>query len=660
MIQRTFFLVAAACLVSRFVFADEPPRPVNVERQQIGQMTLEGIPPWSDGIRTRMLQYLSSRAARLLSISDDGQALLISTRFGTTGQLHLVRSPMGARKQITFFDEPVGGGAFLPGSNGQRIVMGRDVGGNENTQYYILDLATGRSTLITDGKSRNESLTISPKGTYLAWSGVARNGRDGDVYLVRTPAPGAGESEIERKLLWQVEGNYGPNEFSPDETKLVVTRAVSAQESHLYLVDLATGANEPITPPTPAASYDMGEWSVDGRYLYIDSDRDGEFHKLYRYELATKTWTSLTDDIPWSVESVEVEPSGKGIAFTVNEDGNSRLYFADVDGKNRRAVGGLPLAVIGGIEFSKSGTMLGLTLDSSKGPGDAYTVSYPDAKLVRWTESEVGGLNPEAFVEPELIRYETWDTVDGKPRTIPAYYYKAPGPGPHPVVINCHGGPEGQTRPTYNSTFQYWLNELGISVICPNVRGSTGYGKSFLALDNAVKREDSVKDVGALLDWIAKQPELDAKRIGVYGGSYGGYMVLASLTNFPGRIKAGIDVVGVADFISFLKNTADYRRDLRRVEYGDERDPSVREVLEKISPLRNAAKINASLFVIHGKNDPRVPVSEAEQIVAKMRELNRPVWMAVAGNEGHGFRKRENSDLQAVLMAHFWEQQLLK
>jgi dipeptidyl aminopeptidase/acylaminoacyl peptidase len=265
-------------------------------------------------------------------------------------------------------------------------------------------------------------------------------------------------------------------------------------------------------------------------------------------------------------------------------------------------------------------------------------------------------------VTPTLVRFPTFDRVDGKPRTIPAFYYrpaKAPASGKLPVVIQIHGGPEGQAQPGFSPTTQYLVNELGVAVLVPNVRGSSGYGKSYLLLDNGDKREDSVKDIGALLDWIGKQPELDADRIGVYGGSYGGYMVLATMTNYPERIRAGVDIVGISHFGTFLKNTEDYRRDLRRAEYGDERDPAMQAVFDRISPLNNASRISAPLFVAQGRNDPRVPYTEAEQIVKAVRGNDQPVWYLLFNDEGHGFRKKANSDYFGAATMLFWQRHLL-
>jgi dipeptidyl aminopeptidase/acylaminoacyl peptidase len=274
--------------------------------------------------------------------------------------------------------------------------------------------------------------------------------------------------------------------------------------------------------------------------------------------------------------------------------------------------------------------------------------------VVRWTYSETGGLDPSTFVVPQRISYKSFDG-----REIPAYVYKPRGAKKAPVVISIHGGPEGQYQPFFTPLTQYWVSDVGLAVIAPNVRGSTGYGKTYVALDNAEKREDSVKDIGALLDWIAAQPDLDASRVAVLGGSYGGYMVLASLVHFGDRIKAGVDIVGIANFVTFLEKTSGYRVDLRRVEYGDERDPKMRAVFERISPANHADKIRSALMVAHGRNDPRVPFSEAEQIAAKVRAQGRPVWTVYADNEGHGFARKENRDYLNAAMTLFLKKTLL-
>ncbi len=649
--RRYAFSFAAVLATFAFSPADAPGEAVV---RQLGQFVLEDVPEWDPALRERMLQYLEVRRAGFLDLADDGKSVLMTTRFGNAAQLHVLAQPMGVRRQITFFAEPIDAGLFVPGTSGRHLIFARDSGGDEKDNFYRLNLDDGRWTLLTDGKSRHAAGSISRSGRWLCFSGTARNEKDFDVYL-----KDLNSSEPARRI-WQVEGQYYAGPFSPDESRILIQQYVSERETNWFVHDIAAGEQVRLTPEGVSAYYGGGVWTHDSNGVYLASDRDGEFRKLYRFGFDYGEWKCLTPDLKWDVEEIAVHPQGMGVAYVVNEDGVSRLHLADEWAGNARDASGLPRGVVSGLKFSADGRTLGMTVTSSRSPADVYTVDFESAAATRWTESEIGGLSAAGFVEPELIRFPTFDAVDGQPRTIPAFYYRGRGEGPRPVVISCHGGPESQYLPVFYSAVQFWANELGISVIAPNVRGSTGYGRSFHQLDNGVLREDSVKDIGALLDWIAKQPELDAGRVGIFGGSYGGYMVLGSLANYPGRIKAGIDIVGIASFVSFLETTPEFRRDLRRAEYGDERDPEVRAVLERISPLNNADKITAALFVLHGQNDPRVPVSEAKQIVAKMRELGRTVWFANALNEGHGFAKRENSDLAAVLYAHFWKEHLLK
>ncbi|HEY8966753.1 MAG TPA: alpha/beta fold hydrolase, partial [Candidatus Methylacidiphilales bacterium] len=316
------------------------------------------------------------------------------------------------------------------------------------------------------------------------------------------------------------------------------------------------------------------------------------------------------------------------------------------------------------LSFSPDGTKLGLTLNSPQNPADVFVLTLADKTLQRWTSSEVGGLDASTFPVPTLISYDTFDAgADGKPRQIPAFYYKpakADAKSPAPVVIYIHGGPEGQFAPSFSPGIPFYVNELGIAFVAPNVRGSSGYGKSWLDLDNGEKREDSVKDIGALLDWIAKQPELDAKRVAVWGGSYGGYMVLASLIHYPDQIRCGVEEVGITHFVTFLKNTEDYRRDLRRVEYGDERDPHMAQVLEEISPLTHAEKLVRPLFIVAGANDPRVPASEAEQLLAALKKNKQAPWYLLAKDEGHGFAKKANRDFLGAARVLFFQEFLTK
>jgi dipeptidyl aminopeptidase/acylaminoacyl peptidase len=372
----------------------------------------------------------------------------------------------------------------------------------------------------------------------------------------------------------------------------------------------------------------------------------------------------VTADIPWNVEDGALSDDRRRAAFTVNEGGRSALYLLDPQTRKYARVNSIPVGLVGELEFSPDGNKLALTINTAKSPSDTY-VLYLDGdalsygKLERWTFSEVGGLDTTTFREPELIQYPTFDDVDGKPRQIPAWLYKPAGSGPFPVVISIHGGPEGQARPAFSSTYQLWLEKLGVAILVPNVRGSSGYGRTYVRLDNGFQREDSVKDIGALLDWIEAHPDLDQDRVAVFGGSYGGYMVLASAVHFSDRLRAAVDIVGISSFVTFLENTQDYRRDLRRVEYGDERDPEMRAHLEKISPVNSVEKINIPLFVVQGENDPRVPVTESIQMVAALREQGETVWYMNALNEGHGYRKKENRDIYQQATVLFLKTHLL-
>ncbi|MBX9789179.1 MAG: prolyl oligopeptidase family serine peptidase [Pirellulales bacterium] len=405
----------------------------------------------------------------------------------------------------------------------------------------------------------------------------------------------------------------------------------------------------------PKVAFGTAAFTPDGRSLYVTSDARGEYLELAKVDLATGQYQWLAPDLGWDVDSIEVDAKSGLVAFTVNVDGASRLYLL---GEGKPVAVELPLGVIAGLEFSPDGKQLGFTLARPDAPADAYSIAIAVGRAAgeatRWTHSEVGGLNPTSFVRPERISFSSFDG-----REVPAYYYRPPGASrdkPAAVVIDIHGGPEGQSRPLFSGATQFLVVEEGIAVIYPNVRGSAGYGKTYLQLDNAERREDSVKDIGALLDWIGRQPELDASRIAVQGGSYGGYMVLASLVHFGDRIRAGIDIVGIANFISFLERTSPYRQDLRRAEYGDERDPEMRKVFERISPLAGAEKIRAALLVAHGTNDPRVPYFEAQQIAEKVRGAGRPVWTVYADNEGHGFAKKDNRDYLTAVQMRFLEQ----
>lgn len=623
------------------------------ERVEKGNLVIEGIPEIPERIQNRLQQYLNTRSAGLANWLPSGEGMLISTRFGETSQIHLVKEPGGARQQITFFKEPVSGAAVCPDPKVDGFVFGRDVGGSEFYQLFFFNLKTGDYQMLTDGKSRNGGTVWSNKGDRFAFFTTKRNGQDWDLHVMDIAGLGTSKPVLEEG------GTWFPAEWSPDDTKLMVVKYISANESHPHILDVGTGELTRLNPTEEKVAYGSAVFSKDGKGLYYSSDEDSEFQLLRYYDLATKETKILTDHIPWDVEEVALSEDGKYLAFTVNEGGISKLHVLDSSTMEELALPEIPIGQVGGLEFYPDGTQLGMVMNTPKSTGDVYALDLTSRKIERWTYSEIGGLQSDSFTDPTIIHYETFDKVDGKPRMIPSFYYKPKGEGPFPVLIIIHGGPEGQARPYFSARMQYMINEMGIAILEPNVRGSSGYGKSYLKLDNGYKREESVNDIGTLLDWVDEQPELDNSRISVFGGSYGGYMVLAAMTHYNDRLRAAIDVVGISNFVTFLENTQDYRRDLRRVEYGDERDPDMREFLISISPTTNATKITKPLFVVQGLNDPRVPVTESEQMVDVIRESGSTVWYLMAKDEGHGFRKKTNRDYYASAVILFLEEFLL-
>lgn len=624
--------------------------------REVGSLIIDGIPDIPQRISDRMNQYQNVRSATFADWDPNGSGMLISTRFAETSQIHFVARPGAARQQLTFFKEPVSSAAYDPRPDKHGFLFSMDTGGGEFYQLFYLDLNSGKTTLLTDGKSRNMEPLWSHDGNLIAFSSNLRNGKDTDVRLMSPKEPGTSE------VLFAASGSWSPLSWSGDNNKLLVINYVSVNESYLYWYDLGAKKLNAVNPqPDQKIAYAAADWNQDATVVYYSADETGEFQQLIAYEIASAKKETISAKVPWDVTNFTLTEDRKKLAYCLNEDGRSTLRVVRLDTREELPLPKLPLGIIYNMQFTKNGEELALTLNTPQTSGDVYSIKFATQELARWTFSEAGGLKTENFVMPALIRYPTFDKVDGAPRLLPAFYYKpATSTGKIPVVISIHGGPESQELPYFNSFYQYLVNELGMAVIAPNVRGSAGYGKTYLTLDNDYKREDSVKDIGALLDWIKGQKELDADRIGVYGGSYGGYMVLSSMCYFNDKIRAGVDIVGISNLVTFLERTQDYRRDLRRVEYGDERDPKMREYLTAIAPTTNAHKITKPLFVVQGLNDPRVPASESEQIVRTIRGNGGKVWYLAAKNEGHGFRRKSNRDYYLNAMMLFWETFLLE
>ena len=641
-------LIIISLIFSNIIF------PQQVERKEIGNLVLENIPDIPQSIKDWMFQYQSTRSATFQDWLHNNKGILISTRFGETIQIHIVEKPGGARKQITFFNEPIGSATVCPDKNKNLFLFSKDIGGSEFYQIYSIDINTGNFKMLTDGKSSNGGAIWNNRGNKFSFFSTKRNGKDWDIYIYDF------NNSDSVQMILSEGGSWIAVDWSPDDTKLLVRKSISANESYYYIFDLTLKKLTQINPTNETISYGSALFSKDGKGIFYSSDQNNEFKKLRYYDISTGKEKLLTEKIDWDVEIIQLNKKGDLLAFTVNENGLSKLYLMKTKDFTYKEVKSIPPGIIGGISFNSNSSKIALTINTPTSPSDVFLLDIKTQSLEQWTFSEVGGLNLNNFISPELFYYPTFDEIDGKPRMIPAFIYKPKTKGPHPVIIDIHGGPEGQARPSFNPINQYYAVEMGIAVIEPNVRGSTGYGKSYLQLDNWYNRENSVKDIGKLIEWIEKQTDLDKNRIAVTGGSYGGYMVLASMFHFNEKIRCGVDIVGISNFVTFLNNTADFRRDLRRVEYGDERIPEMREFLLKISPTTNAHKITKPLFVVQGLNDPRVPYTEAEQIVDAVRKNGTEVWYLLAKDEGHGFRKKSNRDFYIWSEVLFFEKFLLK
>jgi dipeptidyl aminopeptidase/acylaminoacyl peptidase len=614
-------------------------------------LVVEGVPAVPASLADEVWRYTEFRSATFSSWHPTRREMLIATRFGNVTQAHLVRAPGGARTQMTFYPERVSSIRFDP-KTGDAFIFSKDIGGNELYQVYRYDLADGNVTLLTDGKSRNTGAQWSDDGRWVAYGSTRRTGNDVDIYVVA-----ANDPKSDRRVLENSGGGWFVADWSPDGTKLLLVEFISINETYLWLADVATGTKSALTPRgKETVAYRNAAFSRDGKGLYVTRDAGSEFQRLAYMDLATKRAEFLTPDTA-DVADVDLSEDGTKIVYVTNEKGVGVVRLLDT--ATRRELPGpkLPLGVVSGAAWHKDGGAIAFTLGTARSAYDAYSWDLETGKLDRWTTSELGGLNPETFAEAELV---SWKSFDG--REISGFLYKpnpAKFPGQRPVVVDIHGGPEGQARAEFLGRDNYFPNELGVAMLYPNVRGSTGYGKTFSKLDNAALREGTYKDIGALFDWIAARPDLDASRVLVQGGSYGGHMTLAVAYLYSDRIRCAIDLVGPSNFVTFLQNTSGYRRDLRRVEYGDERDPKMRAYLEKTAPLNIAEKIRKPLFIIQGANDPRVPLSESEQMLKKIRSVGTPVWYLMAKDEGHGFAKKTNRDFEFYSSILFMKEYLL-
>jgi dipeptidyl aminopeptidase/acylaminoacyl peptidase len=664
---RLALALASACLLASTLYAQA----ASDELKPNANLYAENIPAISKSIADSLAKYNDFRGHGFVAWHPKKREMIVSHREkgASFAQLSWLRSPMGKLDPITKHADPVSGATIDP-IDGNFIVFESSKGGSEVFQLFRQSFDGKEAVQLTDSNFRHS------RG---AWRKV--NGKHTGEFIVSSVALDKNLTEEQKKTIGITFRLMNPTQpekaktiaelsgtgwfssgFHPDGNRVMLNRYISANESEIWVLDLTTGKHEQLLPlPGGEKGVHLGaRFSKDGKGIFLGSDREGEFRELVLFDSVSKKFTSLTKGLPHDVDGSsedDEDDDGSRLIFTrLNVKGRSELRAFDSETRKEVPLKGVPDGTVASANPRNGSDELAVTVTTAKSPSDIHVLNVKTGQSEQWTRAE-SAMDTNAFKSQEII---TWKSFDG--REISGLINRAPAKftGKRPVLINIHGGPEAQARISFQGRWNYFMNELGVTMIQPNVRGSSGFGKTFLTLDNGMKREDSVKDIGALFDWIATQPDLDASKVIVMGGSYGGYMSLAVSTNYADRIAGAIDVVGISNFVTFLETTESYRRDLRRVEYGDEREPKMREFLISISPLTNAHKIKKPLFVIQGKNDPRVPVTEAEQIVAKARANKSPVWYLRGENEGHGFARRENAEFQMAAMVKFLQETVLK
>lgn len=626
-----------------------------------GQVVLEGVPDLAPELTDRLGRYQALRTTQMLDWSPEGKSLYVRSRHLGVAQIQRVTRRGDAPEPLTHGAEPVREVLRQPG--GKLLAFTRNTGGSADDQVYLLDPGTGSVRALTRAPGTlNNRLAWSRDGQRLAFRSNRRNGASNDLWIaaIDGPAPPRLVLRVDAGSLWK------PVAFSPDDRSLLVQQYSGITDSRIHLLDLQSGElRELVGLPEQESSNVAVGFDARGEGVFFVSNLRGGAAEIGWAPLdpgQEPRW--VNSDIPWDITSFELAPDGSRGAFVTNEHGVSRLYLFNPRRFSTRSVRDLPLGVISGLRFSPDGRRLGFTVSTPTSPGDVYVMRTSGlgsfvSRPRPWTRGTVTGVDRKQLVMPTLFSFPSAGPKPDATLHVPGFAYLPPRRGPHPVVIYIHGGPESQFRPSFNSTVQIWAAELGVAVLAPNVRGSLGYGRGYLGLDDGRRREDAVADIGALLDWIAGQPELDEQRVAVYGASYGGYMVLASAVHYSDRLVAGVNRAGISHFVTYLENTGDFRRDLRRFEYGDERDPEMRAFLESISPLNHVERIHIPLFIAQGQNDPVVPASESAQMVEALRARGQTVWYMNALNEGHGYDKQANRDLYQQITFRFFEEYLL-
>ncbi len=620
-------------------------------------LRVEGVPAIPSALATTLEAYTDVKPTSVVAWHPTDGSLTVSRRASQSAQLFSVSKADAALVQLTDFAEPVRSAQWEP-TAGRYLLIARDRGGNEANQIFRYHPDSKQTVQLTDDGARNVMGPWNRSKTRLLIIAepLDKTGKKDPEVLIRAVDPRAPEKS--ETLLTIPGAGYFPVLWRESQKKLWVSQYISATEQKLWEYDLQSG-NRKEMPEMEVGDWDDEQGAEESARIFVRryDQGKGEFRKLYRLDLGSGKLTPVSEGIDWDVSSWQRSPNGDWLAYVTNEAGRSVLRVLNASTLEPMPVPALLAAQnavqIDRLRWHPTAPKLAVTMMNPNLPADVVVIDFDTQTITPWTDSRPTRISKPLRATAQLLEWKSFDA-----RTISGFIYRpsAEFAGPRPVIINIHGGPEAQSLPGFLGRWHYYLNDLGAVIITPNVRGSRGFGKTFLTLDNGVLREDSVKDIGALLTWIKSQKDLDADRIAVVGGSYGGYMSLAVSTHYSDQIRCAVDAVGISNFVTFLERTETYRRDLRRSEYGDERNPTMRAHLTAISPLTNAHKIKKPLFVVHGINDPRVPFAEAEQIVEKVRSNGTKVWTLYADNEGHGFAKKANADYLFYAQTMFFKE----
>ena len=548
--------------------------------------------------------------------------------------------------QITAVADQIRGVSWSP--DGSTLALNLAPGGGLNTQIYLRPLQGEEMTLITAGGKTNNWLgEWSDDGRYLAYSSNVAGDGSMDAYLFDA-------SSRESRMISDNPGIGTVSDLSPDATRAVIWRMRSRGNTDLYLLELATGKEQLLTPHQGVALSQDAHFIGNDRVIFA-SNVDREMVALAQVQIGTDGGASpmryVAERSDAELSGIEVNDAGTEAVLNWNAAGRSELAVLDLGTNAMRPLAPLPAEIVGVNDYSADGRMLTLTVSGSDQPTNVWTLDRPTGTFHQLTRTDPRGIDFESLVTPELVRYPAHDGLE-----LSGWLYRPRGVAePAPYVIDFHGGPEGQERPAFNTTIQALLSQ-GIGVLAPNVRGSSGFGKTFVNLDNGILRKDAVKDIKASADFLIDAGLTDPERLGIIGGSYGGYMVMAGLTEYPDLFAAGANLFGVVNFKTFFENTEPWMAAISTVEYGD--PVTEADMLRELSPIHKVDRVKAPTIVLHGANDTNVPVVEAEQVVNNLKARGIPVRYVLFPDEGHGWQKTENRVTSTVEIVRWFDRYL--